>query len=100
MRAVIRLGNGKYYCSPLFGICSKKALFSSFVPYVICLDERKERLIRQPLYRSRHPLSLSSMVLFIDEDSTDWIRQSEDYTGVDFLPQADALKYAAKGVTP
>ena len=100
MRAVIRLGNGKYYCSPLFGICSKKALFSSFVPYVICLDERKERLIRQPLYDPDIHSSLSSMVLFIDEDSTDWIRQSKDYTGVDFLPQADALKYAAKGVTP
>lgn len=101
MQGIIRCGNGKYYCSPIFGMyINKNALNTPFHAFVICFDESKTKLVKQPLYNPIAKPYLELMVLFTDDDQTGWINWDNQYQGVDFLPLKLALKIVNDGLVP
>lgn len=99
MQAIIRCGKGKYYCSPIFGIYGKTNE-KPFRSYVICFDENKERLIKQPIFNPKKKPFLNLMVLYTDESRSGWINYGNGYEGVDFLPFEKVSELVSNGSLP
>ena len=86
MQAIIRRGNGRFYCSPIFGkYYDKESKQAPFDAYVICFDEKKEKLIKYPLYDTEKKPYLDLLVLITDDDESNWINYNDKYIGVDFI---------------
>lgn len=102
MQAIIRYGDGRFYCSPIFGMYyDKNSKQKPFDAYVICFDEGKEKLVRHPLYNPKKKPYLNLMVLATDDDRSEWVSSEDDrYKGVIFLPWAMALKAVKDGFLP
>lgn len=101
MNAIIRLGNGKYYCSAVFGYYDdNKTDNYSYDMYYIVFNQEKTKLIKQPLFNPKSYPQLDKTVLIIDGDQTNWTVSKNGYGGVDFLPKEDALHIIESGIMP
>ena len=101
MNAIIRIGNGDYYCSAVFGIYNDEiTTHNSFNMYCIVFDKDKKRLVKQPMFNPEIRPFLDKMVLIFNTDHTDWELDENGYGGVDFLPKEDALKIIEDGGMP
>lgn len=100
MHAIIRLGNGKYYTSAVFGYYDnitatddyERYLESIYSKYYIVLNKEKTTLMKQYVFdrKNRH---LSPNILIIDDNHDDnWHLNEAGFGGVDFLPKNDVLK--------
>ena len=101
MNAIIRLGDGKYYCSAVFGYYDDNENDNySYHMYYIVFNQKKTKLIKQPLFnRKRYP-QLDKKVLVFDGDQTNWTVNKNGYGGVDFLPKENALHIIESGIMP
>ena len=104
MHAIVRLGDGKYYISPVFGYYKDLISYDDYrrypgriySPYYVVWDEGKKRLIKwfamQPNTKNLIP-----QVLVVDCDQRDWVLDKEGIGGVNFLPRKLADEYIEKG---
>ena len=101
MQAIIRCGNGEFYCSPLFGFYFNRNSGSNpFDAYVVCFNKRRDRLVKQLLYDPNKKPYLNLMVLITDNDKTDWTTNDSGYEGVDFLPLNTVSEIINKDIIP
>lgn len=101
MNAIIRLGNGKYYCSAIFGYYNdNQGAGNRYDMYYIVFDQEKTKLIKQPLFNSESSPILDKTVLIFDGDRTNWIMDENGYGGVDFLTKDRALQIVKNGIIP
>lgn len=92
MHAIVRLGNGKYYISAVFGYykdITAKGNYERYIqkihkPYWIVWDEDKKRLIRWQ-HMVPNTQYIIPQVLIIDIDQSNWNMDSEGVGCVDFL---------------
>lgn len=97
MNAIIRLGNGAYYTSPVFGYYDDTNKEYSYEAYYIVMDRERTRLVRQPEFDPvllKKKGGLDRMVLIYDADKTGWSEDERGLGGVDFLSKKDALSFA------
>lgn len=93
MYAIIRLGNGIFYTSPVFGYYKNPSQADDYFSYYyIVLNQEHSRLIRcdemEPDTKYLIP-----QVIVIDADTTDWLLEEDGTGGISFLPRdmADAI---------
>jgi len=101
MNAIIRLGDGKYYCSAVFGYYDDNETDKySYDMYYIVFNQEKTKLIKQPLFNPKSYPQLDKTVLVFDGDQTNWTVNKNGYGGVDFLPKENALHIIESGIMP
>ena len=100
MHAIIRTGNGKYYTSAIFGSYIDGIKRDWFKRYYIVLDESKTKLVIQPGFDPKKSPFLDQLVLFFDEDDTDWVYEENGDGNVSFLPKKELMKYVKSGDVP
>ncbi len=92
MYAIIRLGNGKYYISAVFGYYCvitatddyQRYLEGIHNQYYLVLNEGKNELVKQYIF-DRNSKYLEPSVLIINCGQDNWIIDSEGHGGIDFL---------------
>lgn len=108
MHAIIRMGDGKYYVSSVFGYYNDVKSEDSYqrylerirTPYYVVFNEEKNKLIKC-FHMQPDTKYLIKQVLIIDSDESGWNINEEDGTGgVAFLPRELADKIIAEGVVP
>ncbi|WP_343208026.1 hypothetical protein [Anaerolentibacter hominis] len=97
MNAIIRQGNGEYYCSAVFGCYDDGKEAYSYGMYYIVLNQNKTKLVKQPLFHPDRSQSLDKMVLIFDGDQTNWVVDEKGFGGVDFLPKEESLRIVDTG---
>lgn len=100
MQAIIRLGNGKYYCTPVFGEYITKDRTANYDSFVVCFDEKKEKLVKVSLLDPQRKPYLIPLVLTTDNSTDGWSTDASGYCGVSFLPFAEVLQYLNGAVLP
>ncbi|MBQ8496987.1 MAG: hypothetical protein IJ489_05975 [Clostridia bacterium] len=93
MYAIIRLGNGKFYTSPVFGYYKNPAQADDYFSYYyIVFNRENDRLIRCD-EMEQDTKYLIPRVIIVDTDTTDWLLEEDGTGGVSFLPRetADAI---------
>lgn len=93
MYAIIRQGDGKYYTSVVFGYNRRR--------YIV-LDEKKSKLVKQPLYEP-NTQHINLLVLVTDENTSDWTiteTKSGNRGALNFLPEAELLDMVERGEVP
>ncbi len=101
MQAIIRLGNGQYYHTPIFGYYNdhKKAEDSTH-SYVIVFDSDRTHLVKKPIFDPRKKPYLDLMVIITDDSKIGWNCDENGYGGVAFLPKNLALSLVQSGELP
>lgn len=108
MHAIIRMGEGKYYVSSVFGYYNdvesdddyQRYLERIHTPYYVVFNEDKTKLIKW-LNMQPDTKYLIKQVLVIDSDVSGWNVNEEDGTGgVDFLPRELADRTITEGIVP
>ena len=108
MHAIIKMGDGKYYISSVFGYYNdvksegdyQRYLERIHTPYYVVFNEEKTKLIK---WYNMQPDTefLIKQVLIIDSDESGWNINEEDGTGgVEFLPRELADKIISEGSIP
>lgn len=108
MHAIIKMGDGKYYISSVFGYYNdvksegdyQRYLERIHTPYYVVFNEEKTKLIK---WYNMQPDTefLIKQVLIIDSDESGWNINEEDGTGgVSFLPRELADKIISEGSIP
>ncbi len=93
MYAIIRIGNGQFYTSPVFGYYKKPdQKDDAFAYYYIVLNRENDRLIRCD-EMEQDIKYLIPQVIVVDTDMTDWLLEEDGTGGISFLPRdmADAI---------
>lgn len=100
MYAIIRLGNGQFYTSPVFGYYKKTDRKDDyFAYYYIVMNQENDRLIRCDEMED-HPKYLLPQVIVTDTDTADWLLEEDRTGGISFLPKEMADAVAESGNTP
>lgn len=107
MHVIIRLGNGEYYTSAVFGYYSdikstdKYQRFHEkiYSPYYIVWDKSKSRLIKV-LEMEPNTKYLIPQVLIVSCVQEGWVQNDNGIGGVDFLPRAIADEFSTSGALP
>ena len=100
MHAIIRLGNGKYYISAVFGYYNnitatddyERYLEGIYSQYYIVLNKEKTSLIKQYVFTKKKNGSLEPNILIVDANHDDWNINEEGFGGINFLSKDDVLK--------
>lgn len=100
MHAIIRIGNGKYYTSAIFGSYIDGIKRDWFKRYYFVFDESKTKLVIQPGFDPKKSPYLDQLVLFFDEDDTDWEYEENGDGNVSFLPKKELKRYVKSGDIP
>lgn len=87
MHAIIRLKNGGYYLSAVFGYFNDKTNSSTYNDYCIVFNKEKTTLIKKKIFNPRRGKYLEKMVLIYDCDRTGWIINDNGYGCVEFLSE-------------
>jgi len=90
--AMIRLGNGKFYLSAVFGYSCKvtaadehqRCLESIHNRYYLVLNQEKNKLVKQVVFPWENKY-LEPTVLIVDNSRDDWTEIDEDSSAVSFL---------------
>lgn len=107
MHAIVRLGNGEYYVSAVFGyynnIVSKdeyqRYLESLHSPYYIVWNREKTHLVRVfEMQQNTH--YLIPQVLLVDNTVDNWVMNDQGIGGVHFLPRVLADELSVSEVLP
>lgn len=107
MHAIIRMGNGEYYISAVFGVYKDtncKESLVGYTVYYIVFDQKKEKLVRKYLYDQKalkgkgHLLHL--MVLDLDYTRERWNLDEDGYGCVEFLNRKEIENYLAGETLP
>ena len=107
MHVIIRLGNGDYYVSAVFGVynaAKNKASDTGHSLYYIVFDQNKQKLVKKYLYDQKalkgkgHLLHL--MVLDLNYTREHWNLDEDGYGCVEFLNKDDIEKYLSGQALP
>ena len=85
MFGIIRLGEGTYYTSAIFACCRGSKAEYDYDKYYIVLNEKKTKLVKQPLFNPEKKPQLELMILFLDGNQDGWYIDDCGYGEVDFL---------------
>ncbi|MEG0913768.1 MAG: hypothetical protein RSD08_07235 [Oscillospiraceae bacterium] len=107
MHAIVRLGNGKYYISAVFGYYNNVKSMDDYQryierihsPYYIVWDESKSRIVKRYAMQPNTKY-LIPQVLIVDYEQDGWIKNDNGTGGVDFLPRPLADELSASGLLP
>lgn len=104
MYAIVIMGKGKWYMSPVFGVYQKhtKDPYKDYqTRYYVVWDEHRIKLMKWYAYQP-NTRYIHQQILVVDWDTHDWeINEEDDTGGVTFLPEevaADA--YERDEMTP
>lgn len=101
MQAIIRLGNGQYYHTPIFGLYNdfKKSEDKTHA-YVIVFNSDRSHLVKKPIFDPHKKPFLDLMVIITDDSKINWKCDENGYGGVSFLPKSLALSIVQSGEMP
>lgn len=97
MHAIIRLGDGKYYLSQVFGYycpitaTEKMEVYRQriYSQYYLVLDSQKQRLQRQYVFDAAKVYLIPSLII-VDTDQSDWKMMDDEQGCVSFLADLPA----------
>lgn len=96
MHAIIRLGNGKFYTSAVFGYYNGKDTYDIYGRYFIVFDRDKTGLVKQKVF-DRANKFLTPLVLIIRADTSD-LKLCENGGEVSFLTMDKLLSMVGKPI--
>ena len=100
MYAIIRLGNGRFYTSPVLGYYKSPSQADDYFSYYyIVLNQEHTRLIRCD-EMEQHTKYLIPQIIVIDTDMRDWLLEEDQTGGISFLPRDMADAITESGNTP